>query len=280
MPSGLAEASRLAYGADKSAWGLTLKLRDHWPVAAFCAALLICTVLGLVSFGTGWCEANERSVVCARNWFNAAGNVAGAVIAVIAAGFAYAQVRTANRQAMQALIPRISSRLEGLHELEETLLDAERNIFLAGHSIASIADDTFTELSRRNLLSIQSEAEGYIQDLDAQLRRLKELSRDAASELELYELSKDAQIWVRGFIRAVNPVLIRLKDLLESSGDSLDAIGLGGGIVEDMKLRAAKLSGYADTATRNLSRVRNLARPIRDQLVRKLRETEAASSGV
>jgi len=98
-----------------------VKLRDNWQAAAFCAALIICVVLLLVSSQSGWCEADERSVVCARNWFNAAGNVAGSLIALIAAGFALAQARAATRQVELSLIPRISERIRRLHLLNTVI---------------------------------------------------------------------------------------------------------------------------------------------------------------
>jgi hypothetical protein len=153
-----------------------------WPAVIFAGALVVVTVLTLVSSGPGWCADKEAAIVCAREWTNSAGNLIAVLVAVGAAFLAY---RVAKHQADIAAIPRITERLEKLQNVQ---------------LIVNLAD-TQTRTCRMNLRFLehglkQAEMPGIFQrawkELGTQLEGLRKQFR--ALDTEARAVAGDARV--------------------------------------------------------------------------------------
>lgn len=146
---------------------MALRKNTALPSALF-LILVLAGILGpLISAAPKdrWCDASEPSVICARNWANAAGNVFAFIAASVAAFFAFGQWRAGNRQAQVAMLPALKETFSAAQDLIAVIADVELQLaaliendklfveLLNGQNIsADIIDsfcDAFTQGSQR-----------------------------------------------------------------------------------------------------------------------------------
>lgn len=105
---------------------------------------MLSALTGLLLFGASidnftLCAQDEKTLgVCLRNWVSSVANLAVAVVAVAAAGFAFKQWKASDRQAASAALPFLVDRLRSIEQFHTITRNIEAEIAQFSNSVAQL----------------------------------------------------------------------------------------------------------------------------------------------